>query len=170
MGENLLLLMADPIIAPSQFVIVAAASAVQMIADQRLEHVTDERIEPLSQEDAAKMLDLATLTKPGPFSLRALSLGNFWGVKVNGRLVAMAGERLKQPGYTELSGVCTHPDFRGKGLGRLLSLYVADKIFARGDQPYLHAYATNKSAIALYESIGFRLRSSINVAVICRLT
>jgi predicted GNAT family acetyltransferase len=167
-GEKLLLLMADPIVAPSNFVTVNAVSAVQMIADQRLDHVTDERIEKLSQVDAAEMLELATLTKPGPFSLRALDLGDFWGVKINGRLGAMAGERMKQPGYTELSGVCAHPDVRGKGLGRLLSLYVADQIFARGDQPYLHAYATNKTAIALYESIGFSLRSSINVAVICR--
>lgn len=169
-GENLLLLMSDPIVAPSNFATVTAVSAVQMIADQRLDHVTDERIEQLNQADAGEMLELATLTKPGPLSLRALDLGDFWGVKINGRLVAMAGERMKQPGYTELSGVCTHPDFRGKGLARLLSLYVADKIIVRGDQPYLHAYATNQAAIALYESIGFRLRSSINVAVICRLT
>jgi predicted GNAT family acetyltransferase len=167
-GETLLLLMADPIVAPSDFRTVSAASAVQMIGDQRLERVTDKRIEQLCQADAAEMLELAMLTKPGPFSLRALALGDFWGVKINGRLAAMAGERMKQPGYTELSGVCTHPDFRGKGLGRLLSLYVADKIVARGNQPYLHAYKTNNTAIALYESIGFRLRSSINVAVICR--
>ena len=168
-GDNVLLLMADPIVAPSDFVIVTAASAVQMVADQQLEQVRDDRIVQLSQADAAEMLDLATLAKPGPFSSRALSLGDFWGIKIDGRLIAMAGERMKQPGYTELSGVCTHPDFRGKGLGRLLSLYVADKIFARGDQPYLHAYATNKSAIALYNSIGFRLRSAMNVAVIRRL-
>jgi predicted GNAT family acetyltransferase len=165
-GENVLLLMADPIVAPLDFAIVTAAPAVQMVAAERLEQVWDDRIVQLSQADAAEMLDLATLTKPGPFSLRALSLGDFWGIRIGGRLVAMAGERMKQSGYTELSGVCTHPDFRRKGLGRLLSLYVADKIFARGDQPYLHAYATNKSAIALYESIGFKLRSAMNVAVI----
>lgn len=167
-GETLLLLMADPIVTPSGFVTTTAASAVQMVGGRRLHQATDERIEQLSQADAAAMLDLATLTKPGPFSLRALELGDFWGVKMNGRLVAMAGERMKQPGYTELSGVCTHPNMRGKGLGRLLSLYVADKIVARGDQPYLHAYETNIAAIALYESIGFSLRSGINVAAIAR--
>jgi predicted GNAT family acetyltransferase len=167
-GETLLLLMADPIVTPSDFVTTTAASAVQMIGGRRLYQVTDERIEQLSQADAAAMLDLATLTKPGPFSLRALELGDFWGVKMNGRLVAMAGERMKQPGYTELSGVCTHPDMRGKGLGRLLSLYVADKIVARGDQPYLHAYETNRAAITLYKSIGFSFRSGINVAAVAR--
>jgi predicted GNAT family acetyltransferase len=77
----------------------------------------------------------------------------------------MAGERMKQPGLTELSGVCSHPDFRGGGLARLLSLYVAGQIFDRGETPYLHAYATNAPAIQLYESIGFALRTKINVGM-----
>ncbi|TGP83828.1 GNAT family N-acetyltransferase, partial [Mesorhizobium sp. M8A.F.Ca.ET.218.01.1.1] len=95
-----------------------------------------------------------SLTKPGPFTLEALSLGEFWGVKIDGRLAAMAGERMKQPGYSELSGVCSHPDFRGGGLARLLSLFVANRIVARGEVPYLHAFANNAAAIRLYESIG----------------
>lgn len=167
-SETLLLIMSDHVAAPAGFAIVTEASAVQMIADQRLEKIEDKRIEQMGEADAAEMLALAKLTNPGPFTLRALSLGDFWGVKVDGRLVAMAGERMKQPGYTELSGVCAHPDFRGRGLGRLLSLYVADRIFARGEQPYLHAYATNARAIALYESIGFSLRRGMNVASIRR--
>jgi len=64
--------------------------------------------------------------------------------------------------------VCSHPDFRGGGLGRLLSLFVANRIFARGEIPYLHAYASNTAAIGLYESIGFRLRSMMNMAVVQR--
>ncbi|TIX24074.1 MAG: GNAT family N-acetyltransferase, partial [Mesorhizobium sp.] len=96
----------------------------------------------------------------------ALNLGDFWGVRIGGRLVAMAGERMKQPGYTELSGVSSHPEFRGGGLGRLLSLFVASQIMARGEIPYLHAYASNAAAIGLYESIGFRLRSTMNMAVV----
>lgn len=114
------------------------------------------------------MLALASLTRPGPFTLKALSLGDFWDVKINGRLAAMAGERMKQPGYSELSGVCSHPDFRGGGLGRLLSVFVSNRIMARGEVPYLHAYANNANAIGLYESIGFRLRSKMNVAVVQR--
>jgi len=97
-----------------------------------------------------------------------MNLGNFWGVKRDGVLLAMAGERLKQPGYTELSGVCVHPDAQGSGLGRLMSLFVAGQICARDEQPYLHAYATNARAIALYESLGFRLRSRMNVAMVRR--
>lgn len=80
--------------------------------------------------------------------------------------MAMAGERMKQDGHTELSGVCTHPDFQGRGLGRLLSVFMTHRIVERGERPYLHAYATNAAAIGLYESIGFELRSMMNVAVI----
>jgi predicted GNAT family acetyltransferase len=78
----------------------------------------------------------------------------------------MAGERLKQDGYSEVSGVCTHPDHRGHGLARLLSQYVAGWIAARGETPYLHTFGTNAAAIALYESIGFKIRARLNLAVI----
>src|SRR5439155_11747057 len=89
-------------------------------------------------------------------------------VKLGGRLVAMAGERMKQPGYTELSGVCAHPDVQGKGFGKLLSSFVATQILARGEVPYLHAYATNRVAIELYKSIGFAVRAHLSVAVVRR--
>ena len=167
-GETLLLAQADEIIAPPRFAVVSRAAAVQMVAERPMAAASDDRIERLGEADAAAMLDLALLTRPGPFTLKALSFGDFWGVKIDGVLVAMAGERMKQPGHTELSGVCAHPDFRGKGFGRLLSLFVAGQIVERGDLPYLHAYASNEGAIALYESIGFRLRCPMNVAVIAR--
>ena len=146
--------------------VILTAPAVQMVATTTLTRVSDERIERLDQGDAADMLALATLTKPGPFSMRALDLGEFWGVRIDGALAAMAGERLRQEGHTELSGVCTHPDFRGRGLGRLMSLFVAGRIVERGELPYLHAYAANTQAIALYESLGFRLRTRMTVTLI----
>lgn len=167
-GERMLIVMADRITVPEGLVTLSEAPVVQMIADEPPQRVADERIEPLTEADAAEMLALAELTKPGPFSLRAQSLGKFWGIKLGERLVAMAGERMKQPGLTELSGVCTHPDVRGEGLGRLMSLYVAGQIFGRGEQAYLHAYAGNTAAIALYRSIGFRLRSDMNLALVAR--
>ena len=139
-----------------------------MVAEKPLRDFSDTRVERLGDGDAADMLALASLTKPGPFSLRALALGDFWGVKLDGRLVAMAGERMKLPGYTELSGVCSHPDMRGKGLGKLLSMFVMKQIFARGDHPFLHAYAANTTAITLYRSIGFELRAHMNVAIVRR--
>ncbi|PZV34831.1 GNAT family N-acetyltransferase [Mesorhizobium kowhaii] len=166
--ESVIMLQADAIALPPGLAAISTAPGVQMVAEAPLQTVSDQRVQRLTQDDAAEMLALVSLTKPGPFTLGALSLGDFWGVKVEGRLVAMAGERMKQPGYTELSGVCSHPEFRGGGLGRLLSLFVANQIMARGEIPYLHAYASNTAAVALYETIGFRLRSMINVAVVQR--
>jgi predicted GNAT family acetyltransferase len=167
-GETLILLQADELVSPQRFAVTTTALAVQMIAERHMPEIEDDRVKPLGEADAADMLELATLTKPGPFTLKALSLGDFWGIKENGRLIAMAGERLKQDGFTELSGVATHPDFQGKGLGRLMTLYAAGKIFATGEQPFLHTYAANSTAIGLYESIGFRLRTRMNVAMIER--
>lgn len=167
-GESVFMLQSDPIALPPELTATTTAFGVQMVAEAPLPAVSDERVQQLTLDDAAEMLALASLTRPGPFTLKALSLGDFWGVKINGRLAAMAGERMKQPGYSELSGVCSHPDFRGGGLGRLLSVFVSNRIMARGEVPYLHAYANNANAIGLYESIGFRLRSKMNVAVVQR--
>ena len=168
-GETLIFLQADEFVAPPDFTVTMTSFGVQMVAERHMPEIEDERVAPLGEADAADMLELAMLTKPGPFTLKAQALGDFWGIRENGRLIAMAGERLKQDGLTELSGVCTHPDHRGKGLGRVMTLYVAGKIFAKGEQPFLHTYATNSTAIGLYESIGFRLRTRMNVAVVERL-
>lgn len=123
-------------------------------------------IERLSAADAPAMLELATATQPGPFFARTHELGTFWGVKVDGRLVAMAGERMKLPGYTEVSGVCSDPDHRGKGYAALLSRTVATQIMARGETPILHAYASNTPAVRLYEQLGFELRTHVNVTIL----
>jgi predicted GNAT family acetyltransferase len=82
-------------------------------------------------------------------------------VKVDGRLAAMAGERMKPDGFTEVSGVCTHPDFRGRGYGGALMRHVAQRILDRGETPFLHAYASNRGAIAMYERLGFTLRREV---------
>lgn len=168
-GETLIFLQADAFVLPPGFAETTRAFGVQMLADGDMPQVEDKRIERLGEADAAEMLELATLTRPGPFTLRAQALGAFWGVKENGRLIAMAGERLKLDGLTEISGVCTHPDARGRGLGRLLTLYVAGNIRAAGELPFLHTYAGNAVAIGLYEKIGFTLRTRMNVAVAERL-
>lgn len=167
-GDTQIFLQADEIVVPQGFATVALADGVQMLAEKTFPEIDDDRIEPLGETDAADMLELATLTKPGPFTMKALALGDFWGIRVNGRLIAMAGERLKVEGSTELSGVCTHPDFRGQGLGQLMTLFAAGKICARGEQPFLHTYAANETAIGLYGKLGFRLRTRMNVAVIER--
>jgi len=164
-GGALVLLQADPLRLPDA-IRARRAEGVQMVADADGLEADDPRIERLGIADAAEMLELARAASPGPFTIRALELGDFWGIRVDGRLVAMAGERLRQPGYTELSGVCTLPEARGQGLARSLSLHVAAQIRRWGDVPYLHAYATNTGAIRLYESIGFKVRSTMHVAMV----
>nr|WP_246725935.1 GNAT family N-acetyltransferase [Rhizobium lusitanum] len=168
-GEDVMAIVeAAPITVSQGLMVLSSASLVQMMAGHPFERVSDSRIELLTEADAEDMLALATLTKPGPFTLRAQSLGTFWGVKMEGRLVAMAGQRMRQPGFAELSGLCTHPDFQGRGLGSLLFRFVAGEISARDETAYLHAYAANKPAIALYEAMGFRLRSDMNLCVVKR--
>lgn len=164
-GESVVFLQGHDVALPEQLSALSTAEGVQMLAALPLPPVEDARIQPLTAADATEMLELAALTRPGPFSLKAQRLGRFWGIRIDGRLAAMAGERMRQPGFTELSGVCTHPERRGHGLGRTLSLHVAARIVARGDTPYLHAYAGNGAAIGLYESIGFRLRRPMKVVV-----
>jgi|SRR6478672_4893010 len=120
----------------------------------------------LGEADADEMLALATLTKPGPFRRGTLRLGGFIGVRREGRLIAMAGERMKVEGYSELSGVCTHPDFRGQGLAGALSRAVVSRILTRGEQAFLHAYAEHTATVAFYESLGFTVRARMTYTVL----
>jgi predicted GNAT family acetyltransferase len=140
--------------------IAQSGALVQMICEDLVtaEREPDFEIVALGDDDAAEMLALATLTRPGPFFARTHQLGDFIGVKVGGRLAAMAGERMKPDGFTEVSGVCTHPDHRGRGYAGVLSQRVAQRIVARGEVPFLHAFADNTAAIRLYETLGFRIR------------
>lgn len=123
----------------------------------------------LGDDDAAEMLALATLTKPGPFSTQTHRFGGFIGVKVDRRLVAMAGQRMKIPGFRELSGVCTHPDFRGRGYAAGLMSIVTERMLSRGETPFLHTYADNAGAIALYEALGFESRTEIMATVLTKI-
>jgi predicted GNAT family acetyltransferase len=128
----------------------------------------DFAIVPLTDADAAQMLALATLTRPGPFFARTHQLGDFVGVKRDGRLLAMAGERMKPTGFTEVSGVCTDPQHRGQGYAGALMRVVARRILARGETPFLHSYAANTGAIGLYQSLGFALRREMTMTVLTR--
>jgi predicted GNAT family acetyltransferase len=125
-------------------------------------------IVPLREADAADVYALAKLTEPGPFFHHTHRLGDFFGVKVDGRLAAMAGERLRPQGFTEVSGVCTHPDFRGQGLAGGLTRHAALRILARGEVPFLHVLPTNAGAIRLYHSLGFVLRRTLILTVLRR--
>jgi len=165
-GEPMIVAQTGPIGVPRGFRPATITPLVQMILERPIEPIADPNIVRLGWPDAEEMFALATLTKPGPFTLKSQALGGFWGIRDSGRIVAMAGERLKQPGFVELSGVCVHPDFRGRGLARALSQFVSHQIAAAGDTPYLHTFSGNAPAISLYESLGFRHRADLTVVAI----
>ena len=153
---------------PPGTVVIKNALCWQMIAETVTPGEPGFEVTPLTDADGPQVLALATLTQPGPFFARTHQLGDFVGVKQGGRLVAMAGERMRPTGFTEVSGVCTHPDHRSRGYGGGLMRIVAERILARGETPFLHVYATNAGAIALYRSLGFDLRSEISATVVTR--
>lgn len=167
-GTRVYIMQVPEVVVPPGLVAVKMAKGVQMVASEALSCERGSDIVTLSDDDAPEMLALATLTEPGPFRERTHEMGRFLGVRLDGRLAAMAGERMRFPGYTEVSAVCTHPDFRGRGLARRLSTAVAAAIQARGETPFLHAWKTNHPAITLYETLGFTWRCDVNVAVLER--
>lgn len=130
---------------------------VQMV-DVSLDKRPDPEAVRLTRDDVPEMLDLVERTRPGPFRPGTIELGTYLSIRRGGRLVAMAGERLHPPGWTEISAVCTDPDHRGHGLATRLVSAIGAGIAARGERALLHAWAGNVSAIRLYEAIGFRLR------------
>lgn len=170
--DQVYVLQVPEIVIPAGLVAVKRGICVQLVAGDAIAapEPGPHRIIALGDEDAAEMLALATLTEPGPFLSRTHRMGRFVGIRVDGRLAAMAGERCRFPGYTEVSGVCTHPDFRGHGFARQLSRHVAAAITARGEAPFLHAWNHNTAAITLYEDLGFHWRSDVHVAVLERDT
>jgi predicted GNAT family acetyltransferase len=120
----------------------------------------------LGAADAPEMLELTALTKPGPFSKRTHELGTYLGIRHQGRLVAMAGERMRVPGHTEVSAVCTRPEHTGHGYARILMTEVMRRILSRGETPFLHVREDNVRAIALYERLGYRRRVLLHLAVL----
>ena len=139
---------------PTDWEVVAEIPGVQIIDDGVVAAEDDEAI-TLGPADVPEMIDLVERTRPGPFLQRTVELGTYLGIRRDGKLVAMAGERLHPPGWTEISAVCTDPAFQGQGLARRLVLAVAAGIKARGETPFLHAAAENTNAIRLYEKLGF---------------
>ena len=144
----------------------AQAACVQMVAASLTTGGKTVAFEPLGEAEAADMLALAPMTAPAPFFDKTHRRGDFIGIKIDGRLIAMAGERMKPDGFTEVSGVCTHPDFRGLGYAGALMRVVTQRILERGEQAFLHAYAANTATIALYETLGFRVRTTVTYTVL----
>lgn len=148
---------------PADWEVVMRLPGVQMI-DEGMDAVPDEEALELGPADVPEMLALVERTKPGPFVVRTIELGTYLGIRRDGALVAMAGERMHPEGWTEISAVCTDAGFQGQGLGTRLVRAVAAGIRSRGEVPFLHAASTNAGAIRLYESLGFVVRRTIEFA------
>jgi len=145
------------VIAPADWEVVVRGTGVQMV-DVAVDAVPDDEAIALGPESAEEMADLVARAKPGPWRPRTYELGTYLGFRRDGRLVALAGERLHPAGWTEISAVCTDEAYRGQGLAGRLVRAVAYNIRSRGDKALLHASATNTNAIRLYEKLGFELR------------
>lgn len=164
-GDNISLLEPNPTQPPAGIIETLRGLCVQMHAPTVTAGGKSVTLAPLGDADAEDMLALATLTRPGPFKLHTHKLGRFIGVRDNGQLIAMAGERTRSGGFIEVSAVCTHPDYRGRGLGAALIRAVCDRIINERKTPYLHSYANNEVAIALYRSLGFEVRTEVQHCV-----
>lgn len=165
-SEIAVLFTPDAVTAPAEFRIVLAETGEQMIGAPARRAIDGVETVTLGAGDVPAMLALTELTKPGPFSARTHELGTFLGVRVDGELVAMAGERMKPANYTEMTAVCVHPSHRGRGYGQLLLGAISREIAARGEIPFLHVFSGNTSAIALYRRQGMKIRRSLHVTVL----
>ena len=145
---------------PAGWEVLLDLPGVQLVAEDVIGKAAEEAVR-LGPEDVPEMLALVGRTKPGPFLSRTIEMGAYFGIRHDGDLVAMAGQRLHPPGWTEISAVCTREDHRGRGLATTLVLALVAEIKSRGETPFLHAAASNTTAIRLYESLGFRVRRQV---------
>ncbi|WP_308785112.1 GNAT family N-acetyltransferase [Phytohabitans houttuyneae] len=150
---------------PAGWEVLEVFAGVQLV-DVSLRAAADPEAVRLGPADVDEMLDLIARTEPGPFRRRTVELGTYLGIRREGRLVAMGGERMQPPGWTEISAVCTDPAYRGQGLATRIVRAVAAGVRARGETPFMHASADNTAALRLYESIGFRLRRDVVITVV----
>jgi GNAT superfamily N-acetyltransferase len=155
--------------APDGWRIEAESTMYRMIWDGALP-ARDEAPDAiaLGPQHAAQALELALLTRPGPFGPRTIELGDYFGYVDGGKLLAMAGERMVAPGLREISGVCTHPDYQGRGYARRLMLKLIRRQLLRGETPFLHVMRANEAAHALYLRMGFRDYLETVVRVVAR--
>jgi ribosomal protein S18 acetylase RimI-like enzyme len=157
----------EPWAAPPGTQVAGAGELVQMVFEGLLpDTMEDPRIMLLAESDAPAMAVLAKATEPGPWSTATHRYGDYYGIRVGGRLAAMAGERMLLPGFAEVSGVCAWPEFRGQGLATLLMRRVMRGFAERGDRPFLHCYGWNTGAIRLYETLGFRVRARLALTIL----
>ncbi len=175
LGETVGLFLDEPYESRDGWEFVAGAPLLQMVADNGMQltarpdshrRLPIPELVELGVQDSSEMIELTALTKPGPFASRTHELGTYLGIRVQGQLVGMAGERLKVPGHTEVSAVCTHPKHTGKGYAVVLMLEVMKRIRGRGETPFLHVREDNVRAVEIYKRLGFRERKLGHFAVL----
>jgi len=142
---------------------------VRQLVYEDLKPATQVDVVVLTAEDVPEILDLVNLTQPGPFLPRTIEMGQYLGVRQDGHLVAMAGERLHLTGFCEISAVCTYPDYRQRGYAGALTTMVAEGILERQETPFLHIAYGNEGALRLYMKLGFRIRKEVPVAILKKL-
>jgi len=164
-GEHVALFTASPLDVPGGWQIDRSRWIDQMICESSLDSPPLAPLR-LGTTDIPEMLDLTAATEPGPFLPQTIQMGNYFGIRASdGRLVAMAGERLQSTAFAEISAVCTLPEFRGRGYARALVTFIAAQILAAGKTPFLHVKSENEAKV-VYQKIGFRLRAAIWLTVI----
>jgi ribosomal protein S18 acetylase RimI-like enzyme len=156
----------EPIVPIGDLVEVVHRPLEQFVYDRPDVSAPEAEFLNLTEADVPEMMALVKLTDPGPFAARTVLLGEYLGVRSGGSLIAMAGERMKFPGFTEVSAVCTHPEHRGRGLAETLVRTLMRHILARGEVPFLHIFSENAAAGALYKKLGFTHRRSLVVSVL----
>jgi ribosomal protein S18 acetylase RimI-like enzyme len=168
MGDRIALFTLEEITPPSSFSVIDRGFVDQMVLLKMPPDVGSTPIVRLDASDVPGMQALADATHPGPFGPRTIELGQYIGVRRQGMLVAMAGERMRLDGFTEISAVCVHPSCRGQGLAAELVTSLALSIAARGETSFLHVFNSNRPAIALYRKLGFVLRRHMHLAILAR--
>lgn len=165
--EQMALFTTAPVEVPAGWQVVKARYIDQMVCTEP-PPVSDQAFVTLGPDDVPDMLALTALTEPGPFAARTHEMGHYVGVRSeDGRLAAMTGQRLGLGDFTEISAVCTHPDFQGRGYAKALVAYQAARIHGEGRTPFLHV-KTENGAKAVYEKLGFRVRRPIQYSVLAR--
>lgn len=167
-GDVVGLFGSEPVTAAPNLDVIAQKTVEQMVYDGRPPSPPTDDYLHLTATDVPEMMQLVELTNPGPFAKRTIELGTYIGIRSGGQLVAMAGERMKFDGFTEISAVCTHPDHRRRGLSSLLVRALVQSILDRGETPFLHIYSDNDRAASLYGHLGFARRRTLTVTVLRR--
>ncbi|MCC3158235.1 GNAT family N-acetyltransferase [Hymenobacter sp. 15J16-1T3B] len=166
-GALAILFTAEPIVLPAGWQPRLHRELLQLVYDLPTAPAVDSsQLVALQEPDVPAMVALTALTNPGPFLARTIAFGGYYGVFQEGQLVAMAGQRLQPSPYTEISAVCTHPAYLGRGYANQLVRFQVGRIIAAGCTPFLHVYEDNTPAYPLYLKLGFRLRKRLHVYVL----